>query len=420
MNEARVPIVIVGAGQAAARAAHALRALGHAGGIALVGAEPHPPYERPPLSKAVLQADAEPALHVLPPEQFQGCGLDFRPGVRALRLDTAARLLQLDDGRVLHYGRCLLATGGVARVLPALPPSTPRVHYLRTLDDARRLRASLQPGTRLAIVGAGFIGLEVAASAVQRGAQVTLVETAPQLLGRFLPTEPADWLATQLQRQGVRLLLGRALQHAQPGAAQVRLTLDQDEAIEADQVLVAIGLVPETALAREAGLAIEPANGGVRTGPDGRTSDPHVYAAGDCASQFHPYLGATARLESWQNANEQAQAAAAGLMDQAPPPAPYPWFWTDQGEHNLQMLGMAQPGLRYVRRGDPAAAKAVWIGHRDGVPLHGIALNAGTELRALRPLFEQKAAFDGAAFADASTALRPWVKTTLAAHAARP
>lgn len=413
-----VPIVIVGAGQAAARAAQALRALGHVTGITIVGAEAHAPYERPPLSKAVLQSPEEPAVAVLPADQLHGLGLDVRLGVRATRLDTARRLIELSDGHTLKYGRCLLATGGSARVLPGLPPGTPRVHYLRTLDDARRLREALQPGTRLAIVGAGFLGLEAALSATRRGASVTLVESAPTLLARFLPPELSAWLEAQLRQNGLRLLTGRQLRGAALTGDGVHLQLDADESVVADHVLVAIGLTPETALAREAGLAIDPANGGICLGPNGQSSNPDVFAAGDCASQFHPHLGATLRLESWQNANEQAQLAAHGLLDLPPPEAPYPWFWTDQGEHNLQMLGMGRDDLTYVRRGElGASAKAVWIGHRDGVPVHGIALNAGADLRALRPLFERKVPIDIEHFASPSTNLRTWAKAALAAHA---
>lgn len=419
MTTAQAPIAIVGAGQAAARAAHALRALGCQTEIVMLGAEAHAPYERPPLSKAVLLGDEEPALDVLPDPQLRDCALDFRPGVRVRALDTARQALVLEDGSTLRYGRCLLATGGAARQHPALPPGMAGVHYLRTLDDARALRAALRPGARLCIVGAGFLGLEAAASALRRDVHVTLIERAPELLGRFVPPELADWLAGRLRAQGAMLRTGRTVRAAHPGAGGLTLQLDDGTTAEADCVLVAIGLAPEVGLAQAAGLAIDAANGGIAVAPDGRSSDLHVFAAGDCASQFNPYLERHLRLESWQNANEQAQAAAAGLLGLAPPAPPFPWFWSDQGPHNLQMLGLAEPGLCYVRRGDPASmAKALWIGHRDGIPVHGIALNAGADLRALRPLFERRADFDPVAFSAPATALRPWVKATLAASTA--
>lgn len=416
MNARAAPITIVGAGQAAARAAQALREGGHTGQIVVVGAETHHPYERPPLSKAVLCDEAEPGIAVLPPDQFEACGLSFIAGVRVLALDPVQRVLQLSDGRTQPYSQCLLATGGQARVLPSLPPGGPRVHYLRSLDDARRLRAALVPGTHLTVVGGGFLGLEAASSAGRRGAQVTVVETAPSLLARFVPPEVSAWLADDVRRRGVALRLGQPVLSAQADAQGVRITLGGAQTVQADQVLVAIGMVPHAELAQAAGLVIEPRNGGIAVDADGRSSDPHVFAAGDCASQFHAHLGGHARLESWQNANEQARTAAAGMLGLAPPARPYPWFWTDQGEHNLQMLGMAAPDLAYVRRGDPASVpKAVWIGHRQGVPVHGIALNAGADLRALRVLFETGTPIDPASFSVEATPLRAWVKAAQAA-----
>ena len=419
MTVLNAPIVIVGAGQAAARAAHALRANGHVGPVTMVGEERHLPYERPPLSKAVLLQDAEPLPAVLQPNEFQACRVDYRAGVRAQRLDRAARVLHLGDGRTLAYERCLIATGARARQLPALHSGSPRVHYLRTLDDAHRLRAALTPGARLAVIGGGFLGLEVAASALKHGVVVTVVESAPILLGRFLPPELSNWLEDRLRAQEVRLKLGCAIQSVAVTGQGVDLTLTTGEAFQADHVLVAIGAQPVNELAREAGLEIDAADGGIVVGPDGRTSDPYIFAAGDCTSQYRSCLGYRLRMESWQNANEQARAAAAGMLDRPADPQPFPWFWTDQGEHNLQILGLSEPGLRYARRGDPTTqAKAVWIGHRDGVPIHGIGLNAGVDLRALRPLFEQRAAFDVEAFISPSVPLRPWVKSTLAATAA--
>lgn len=416
MNATSAPIVIVGGGQTAARAAHALREAGWEAGVVVIGGEAHRPYERPPLSKAVLCEAEEPALDVLPAAQFDGCALQFIAGVRAERLDAQRRTVTLADGRLLNYSQCLLATGGRARTLAALPPGTPRVHYLRSLDDARRLRTALAPGVRLAVVGGGFLGLEAAASACGRGADVTLLEAAPTLLSRFLPADAGAWLAAATVARGIALRLGRGLRSVQADLHGVGLVLDDGEALHADHVLVAVGLEPETALASAAGIAIDACNGGIAVDALCRSSDAHVFAAGDCASQFNPHLGLQLRLESWQNANEQARAAAAGMLGLAPPIAPYPWFWTDQGPHNLQMLGLAAPDLTYVRRGDPAAdAKALWIGHRNGVPVHGIALNAGGELRALRTLFDTRTPFDPDAFVAHGGPLRAWVKAIQAA-----
>ena len=185
-------------------------------------------------------------------------------------------------------------------------------------------------------------------------------------------------------------------------------------------MVVAIGLVPDTHLARAAGLAIDPVNGGIQVDACGRTSHPHVYAAGDCASRHCPVAGGPVRYESWQNANEQARAAAAGMLGQEPPLPPYPWFWTDQFGCNLQMLGLPAADLQYVLRGDPYASdpKAIWLGHRQGIPVHAIAVNAGGDLRQMRALFERGIAMDPAASADPSLPLRGQVKAAQARAAA--
>jgi 3-phenylpropionate/trans-cinnamate dioxygenase ferredoxin reductase component len=176
-----------------------------------------------------------------------------------------------------------------------------------------------------------------------------------------------------------------------------------------DEVVVAIGLSPNDALARDAGLEIA-AGGGILVDALCRTSDEHVFACGDCTSQKRPGQAAPTRLESWQNANEQARTAAAAMLG-APIPAPaVPWFWTDQGKHNIQVLGLPAPGLDYVRRGDPAAGKVLWIGHRGAIPLHGVAINAGADLRAIRPLFEQGRAVQFDDFQLDATNLRAWAK----------
>ena len=419
MSEPDASILIVGAGQAAARTAHALRSQGYAGSIVMVGAESHAPYERPPLSKAVLVDDVEPALHVLTEEQFAACEIQFLSGVRALQLDTRAKSVHLDDGRHLRYGRCLLATGGRVRELSGLEQGAPCTHYMRSLDDARKLRGVLAEGTQLAIIGGGFLGLEVAWSALRRGARVTVIESAPGLLGRFLPQELSDWLSASLRSEGVRLELGGSVRAARSSHEGVEIELGTGEVIRADQVLVAIGLVPEVDLAKAAGLRLDKENGGILVDADGRSSDPDVFAAGDCASQFNFHLDRSARIESWQNANEQGEAAAAGLLGKAPGKQAFPWFWTDQGRHNVQMLGLSAPDLVYIRRGDLNEAKALWIGHRDGMPVHAIALNAGGDLRALRPLLEERVSFDPDEFEAGILPLRAWVKSTMASHSPR-
>jgi 3-phenylpropionate/trans-cinnamate dioxygenase ferredoxin reductase component len=403
-------ILVVGAGQAAAVAAQALREGGYDGRIVMVGRELHRPYERPPLSKAMLSGTQEPRLDVLADEAWMRCGVELLAGSEAVRLEPALRRLHLANGDSIRYEQCLLATGGEARALACLPPGMPGVHYLRTVDDARRLREALQRRPRLAILGGGFLGLEIAHSALAAGASVTVLEAAPQLLARFLPPEASAWVEATLRAEGARLQLATSLAGATPlqGGGLVLLT-SEGARIEADEVVVAIGLVPNDALARDAGLAIAP-GGGVLVDASCRTSAPHVFACGDCASQLRAGQSQPVRMESWQNANEQARAAAAGLLGAAAPASAYPWFWTDQGRHNIQMLGLPAAGLEYVRRGDPATGKAMWIGHRDGVPVHGVSIGAGGDLRTLRPLFERGLPVPVAAIRQEDLNLRAWAR----------
>ncbi len=417
-------VVIVGAGQAGAVAAVALREGGHAGPIILLGREPHLPYERPPLSKDVLWAAEEPALGVHGSDAFAKHAIDWRPEVEVTGLDAGRQQLTLGDGSVLPFDRCLLATGGHARLLDGLGRGREGVHYLRDLGDARRLRAALVPEARVVVIGGGFLGLELASSAQRLGASVDVLEAAPRLLGRFIPPACSDWLEQRIAQAGVRLHLGAQLLplavEPPAQASGLRLETTRGDSFVPDLVVVAIGLAPETGLARDAGLDIDPVNGGIRVDAQGRTSHTAIHAAGDCASRHCPVAGGHVRYESWQNANEQARAAAAGILGQEPPATPYPWFWTDQFGCNLQMLGLPAADLQYVLRGDPYVAepKALWLGHRAGVPVHAIAVNAGGDLRQLRILFERGIALDPAAFADPSLPLRGQVKAAQAAHAA--
>ncbi|MET3515592.1 3-phenylpropionate/trans-cinnamate dioxygenase ferredoxin reductase subunit [Pseudacidovorax sp. 1753] len=402
-------VVIVGAGQAAAVAAHALREHGYRGRITMLGREPHKPYERPPLSKAVLVASEEPSLDVFAQDVWARGDIDVQSSSEAIALDLSGRSVRLADGQVLPYDMCLLATGGEARTLACAPVGRPHVHYVRTLDDARRLRAALQGQPQVAILGGGFLGLEIANSALATGAAVTVIERAPSLLDRFLPPEASAWLESGLRQAGAQLLLGAALERIDIlPLGRMRLSTHAG-ALEADEVVVAIGLSPSDALARDAGLDVAE-GGGVLVDAQCRTSDKHVFACGDCTSQQRPGYDSPMRLESWQNANEQARAAAAAMVGATGPAPAVPWFWTDQGRHNIQMLGLPAPGLEYVRRGDPATGKVLWIGHRGGVPLHGVAINAGADLRAIRPLFEQGKPVRLDEFQRDAADLRAWAK----------
>lgn len=402
-------IVIVGAGQSAAVAAYTLREQGYDGRITMLGRERHRPYERPPLSKAVLVAPEEPQLDVLTEESWTRSNIHLLSSSEAVALNLQQQHVRLADGQVFQYEMCLIATGGEAKKIEFASHANPHFHYIRTIDDARRLRAALQAKPQIAILGGGFLGLEIANSALEVGAAVTVIERDTSLLDRFLPPEASAWLESRMRDSGARVLLGASLRDVHSmSSGRIRLITDVSD-LEVDDVIVAIGLSPNDTLAREARLNVA-AGGGILVDEFCRTSDKHVFACGDCTSRLRPGQAVPTRLESWQNANEQARTAAAAMLGIRLPVPAVPWFWTDQGKHNIQVLGLPAPDLKYVRRGDPANDKVLWIGHRHSVPLHGVAINSGSELRAIRPLFERERPVQLDYFQQHAINLRAWVK----------
>ncbi|NUA31662.1 NAD(P)/FAD-dependent oxidoreductase [Cupriavidus basilensis] len=407
------PILIIGAGQAGATAAAALRALGHDGGIVMVGGEAHAPYERPPLSKAVLadeQQDDRIGVHAA--GFYAERDIDLRLATTVASLDPASATAHCTDGQAISFSRCLLATGGRARTLPALPEGQPRVHYLRTLADARRLRVALRRERAVLVIGGGFLGLETASTARAMGLAVTVVEAAPLLLQRAVPSVFSDWLAQRVRGLGIDLRLGRGIASIPPAVDEVAVTLADGTALRAPLVVVAIGLHPNVGLAEAAGLALHPGNGGIQVDAHCRTSAPGVFAAGDCASQYQSLFGQEMRLESWQNANEQARIAAAAMLGVPTAPAALPWFWTDQLGCNIQMLGAMDPTLRYTLRGSAEAPdgdtppKFLLLGMAGAQLRHAIAVNAGGDLRQLRNLIEQGTACDIGLLCDTALPLK--------------
>jgi 3-phenylpropionate/trans-cinnamate dioxygenase ferredoxin reductase subunit len=414
MSEPVLPngILIIGAGQAGGCAAAALRANGYAGRIVLAGAEMHRPYERPPLSKALLlDADADDSVFLHPPAFHAGLELDWRPGVQVAALDPASRLAHTDAGDAIRFDRALLATGGRARLLPSLPPQAPHVHYLRGLDDARRLRDRLRPDARVIVIGGGFLGLEFAWSARSKGMAVTVCEAGERLLGRAAPPQISAWLQARHEDAGIRILAGARLQAIDAGGSSVCVTLAQGEALRADFLLVAIGQEPNLELARSCGIDIDD---GIAVDARCETSAAGIFAAGDCASHFNAFLQRRVRLESWQNAQEQARIAASAMLGIEANYQVLPWFWSDQCGMNLQMLGLPGAGLRYVVRGQLHDARFQYYGF-DGDRLRYVfAVNGGGDMRPLRMLMEAGAPVDAALLADSSQPVRAMVKQALA------
>jgi len=346
------PVVVVGAGQGGLQVAESLRNGGYRGKLVLLGDETHAPYQRPPLSKGLLLGEMEPQqLTLRQPAVYDRKGIDLRLQSRVVSLDTSRRTLGLADGTALGYDKLVLATGARPRPLPIAGADAAGVHTLRTLDDTQAIAASLAAARRVVVIGGGFIGLEMAAVARKLGKQVTLVEAADRLMARVVAPEISAFYLSLHREQGCRVLLETAVSELQQDASGrvCGLILGSGERLDADLVVLGIGVRPNEELA--AAAAIE-CDRGIVTDGSGRTSDPHVYAIGDCAVQ-RLADGSSRRLESVQNAVESAKACAAAILGQQRPFTAPPWFWSDQYDIKLQMVGLSAGCDEAVLRGDP-------------------------------------------------------------------
>jgi 3-phenylpropionate/trans-cinnamate dioxygenase ferredoxin reductase component len=340
-------IVIVGAGEAGACAALALRESGWTGRVTLIGEELEPPYERPPLSKTVITATVEPSAPVVLGESLRKeKQIEFLAGVQAVAIDRANRSVELEDGRRIPYRKLLLATGARSRQLSIAGSAQPL--YLRTFSEALTIRAQLRPGSRIGIVGGGFIGMELAASARQRGCKVTVFEMAPRILMRCVPPEIADAVARRHRVGGVELRTDIRLQAIEGSAAGQSIVLTDGTKSACDGVIVGIGAIPETNLASKAGLDLE---NGVRVDTHLQTSDSDIFAAGDCCSFPHPlYDGRRIRLEAWRNAREQGAHAARNMLGADAVYDAVPSFWSDQFDLTLRIVGLPDAAATTVTR----------------------------------------------------------------------
>ena len=356
-------IVVVGAGQAGAALVAKLRALGHVGPLTLVGDEPVPPYQRPPLSKAYLKGEAtRERLFLRPPSFYEGERIDLLTGTAVAAIDRGDRAVVLADGRRLPYDRLALTTGARPRRLPAnRGGDLPGVLLMRALADADALAAAVRPGARALIVGGGYIGLEAAAVLREKGLAVTLVEAAPRNLARVAAPATADYFRTLHRAHGVTIRESDGLERLIGEGMVTGAVLADGTKVAADLVLVGIGVEPEVRLAAEAGLAID---NGVAVDTFGRTSDPAIFAAGDATS--FPHAGTRVRLESVPNAIDQAEAVAAAMLGGREPYVARPWFWSDQYDVKLQIAGLNAGWERTtVRPGARPGSRSVWYWQGD-------------------------------------------------------
>jgi 3-phenylpropionate/trans-cinnamate dioxygenase ferredoxin reductase subunit len=394
-------IVVVGAGQAGASLAAKLRAEGYAGPLTLVGDEPVPPYQRPPLSKKYLLGEMEvERLYLRPLSFYAEQGIDLRLGVPVTAIDRAARTITL-GGEALGWDQLALTTGALPRRLPAAAGGAlAGVHVVRKLADVDGMAPAFAPGRRVVIVGGGYIGLEAAAVAAGRGLRVTLIEAAPRILARVAAPETADWFRALHTRHGVEILEGAALERLTGEGHVTGARLADGREIAADFVIVGIGILPDTRLAEAAGLALD---NGIATDAFGRTSDPAIWAAGDCAS--FPHGGGRLRLESVPNAIDMAEAVAANMLGAGKPYVPAPWFWSDQYDVKLQIAGLNAGHDRIVVREGAGGARSHWYFAGDRL-LSVDAMNDPRAYMVGKRLIEAGRSADPAVLADPSADLK--------------
>lgn len=377
-------IVIIGGGQAAAQACASLRLFGYEGQISLIAAEAALPYQRPPLSKAYMKGElAAERLYFKPEAWYADNNIDLIMATRALRIDRDARRVEIEHGGQLPYDALIIATGSRPRAVPVPGAQLEHVFDLRDLSDVERIRPHLMDDQCLAIVGAGYIGLEAAAVARQMGLKVTVLEMADRVLARVTSPVMSDFFAHEHRQQGVDIRTGVRLVGLKGDDAVSHAVLEDGMEIPADIVLVGIGIMPNQELADAAGLDCD---NGILVDRDARTSDPRIFAAGDCARRPLVHYGRSGRLESVHNAIEQGKLAAAAIMGRDRPPEDCPWFWSDQYDLKLQIAGLSEGYDEVVLRGDPDARKFAAFYLRDGKLIAVDAINSAPEFLASKKL----------------------------------
>ncbi|MEY4055416.1 MAG: hypothetical protein RL519_751 [Pseudomonadota bacterium] len=402
-------VAVVGANLAGGRAVEALRQAGFDGRITLIGEERWRPYERPPLSKEVLWDPANvPDNFFLHDEAWYADNrIDMRLGVRAEALDLAASGVRLMGGELILADRILLATGGSARRLNMEGADAANVHYLRTRDDATRMAADLKDGARIVIVGMGVIGAEVAASAVKLGCRVTAIEPLAAPMIRALGPQFGQWLGEEHRRRGVDTRFGRGVNAMKVLDGRVtQVELDDGSLVDCDAVVVGVGIVPEISLARDAGITT---NNGIIVDRQCRTGNAQVFAAGDVAEQ-DSFFGGHIRQETYQNAADQAQAAALAMLGQEVDYCKPVWYWSDQFDLNIQFCGHIPVQAEVTLRGDPASNQFAAF-FQSGETIEGVlTVNRAPDMGIGKRLVERRAKAQAAQLADADVSLRDILK----------
>lgn len=395
--------VIIGGGHAGAAAIGAMRSAGFAGRIVLISAEPHKPYERPPLSKEVLVSPGTARLPIFPDDHYETHGVELRLGATVTDISSGTKTLTLEGGETLHYDKLLLATGARPRRYPLLDALGAGVHVLRTLEDGLALQKAFVPGRQLLVVGGGIIGLEVAASAATLDLSVTVLERGARLMNRGVPAPLVETLSALHKANGVRFELNVEITHAsRDPSGRFHLHVADGRAFSGDVILYGVGIELNDELARKAGLVVD---NGVLVDMHCRTSDPDIFAAGDIALQFMPHFGTKIRQETWANAVHQGAAAGVAMVTGETSAFELPWYWTDQYSNNFQVAGAFEAD-EWLTRGDAATGKYTLLGLTGGTLTGAVTVNNGREMRPLRQLIAAGTSFDPAQLADPATDLR--------------
>lgn len=377
-------IVIVGAGQAAGQAAAVLRQEGYEGEILILGEEEHPPYQRPPLSKQYLSGEQDIDRVYIRPEKFYGeKQIEVRTGIRVDALDPQSRTVTTHQGEIIAWDQLLLATGSRPRILQVPGNNLPGVHYLRTIADVDTIRGEMETAKSLVIVGGGYIGLEVASVAVKAGLEVTVLETEDRILKRVTTPVMSDFYHRLHTERGVRILTETMVTGFR-GEDRVTAVESDEQVIDADLVIIGIGIIPNVELAQAAGIEWD---NGIIVDDHCRTSAPDIYAAGDCTNHPNPTLGRRLRLESVPNAMEQGRVAAINMCGGDRVYDAIPWFWSDQYELKLQMVGFSSDGDSQVLRGDKAANEFAVFYLKDGTVVAVEAVNSPREFMVCKQLY---------------------------------
>jgi 3-phenylpropionate/trans-cinnamate dioxygenase ferredoxin reductase subunit len=397
-------IVVVGGGQAGAQAVDTLRREGFAGRLLLICDEPALPYQRPPLSKRYLSgeltAERLPFRHSAFYEEHR---VELRLGLPAVALDPRGRRLELADGEALSYDRLLLCLGATARRLTCPGADLPGLHYLRTVADVMLIRAAIKPGSHVVLIGGGYIGLEAAATCRQMGCEVTVLELADRVMNRVVAPCVSQFFAQEHRAQGIRILCNTRVTRLEGTGRIERVVCADGSEVAADAVIVGVGAVPTTALASDAGLAC---NDGIIVDEYCRTQDEAIFAAGDCANHPSPRYGRRVRIESVDNAFEQAKTAALNLLDRKIAHDRVPWFWSDQFDSKLLIAGLSLDYDQQVLRGDPAS-RSFSVCYLKGQELVAVeAINHSKDYMAARKLIAERAQMNAAKLADPNLALK--------------